>query len=1023
MTRTPTRVAPGRAHAGPATAAVLVAVLGVCVAVCLAATAHASSAPLERIRESMDRGSWRMAAAELDLFISETQSADDEATARLMRARIWRSRGDDARVLADLDVIERLDGPLAVTLDALFLRGEVLYESGDYAGAQLAFGRFYTQAPLDPRVARARWLRAEALARQGDCTRALGLYESLLRVGSADVRQRAHFGHGWCARALGREEQALEDFRIAAAGTDPDVAGRARFEAGASCYRLGRHAEALEWLQDDIAALDPRGELMVAQSLFALGHEVDALPRLERVLASAEGSERATLTYQIGWAEMAAGDYEKALGRFTELSSMTGVSDSLRTATAYATGVAMLRLDRLQDAVGPLERVRGRRDTPFGDEARYALAYTYHRLGDYERSQTLIDELTRLYPESPLVAEASLVGGENLFLSERFDDAAAAYRARLTRSSGDGDRADVLFRLAVSAYKLGQFAEAEESFRELILRYPDSPHRADARFWLAESLYRQERFDEARESYRAIRIADPDGPRAADALYGEGWCDYRQGRFEDASERFTDLLDRFRDTGREDDLLFRRAMCQLRLDRVDLAARDLGALLARYPQSRLAERALVQLASALERTGNVADARARYDEITRRYPESPEVPYALTRAAALLHDEGRYADASLRVERVLARTDTPDSVRTRARLQLGQCQYALGQFQDAAATYEPLTASIYPKDVRDAAYAGRVRSLEAAGKTDAAVTAASEHAEVVPEAAASGETMYRIGVEHLEAGRWREGIEALRRYLKAGTPDTYVVDANHRCALASLELGDQLRAAEFYRNAAHHGDVQDGIDFRFEAGRLFYELGKYDLARDEFERVVRLKPDEKTRVTALFNLGLAFKETGQTDKALDAFESVGKATSAEAAVRADALLEAGLIARDRGDLQRAKRHLSRAAELGTGAVGAEAQYWVADLDFDSERYEDAIGGYRRVVEQFADQQEWRISARYRMAEAFERLSRWRDAEDQYQHIVEASGDASWTEDAQRRLDWIKENPWIFEEQPTGDPSR
>jgi TolA-binding protein len=279
-------------------------------------------------------------------------------------------------------------------------------------------------------------------------------------------------------------------------------------------------------------------------------------------------------------------------------------------------------------------------------------------------------------------------------------------------------------------------------------------------------------------------------------------------------------------------------------------------------------------------------------------------------------------------------------------------------------------------------------------------------------------------VRYLESGRTKEGIKSLREYLKVGTPEEYRVDANRRCAEASVSLGEKVRAAEYYRDAAHWGDRQDGIDYRFEAGRLFFEAGKFGPAREEFDRVLKLKPDGETRHLTLYNLGLTLKELKQVDAALEAFREVAVDEAAKARTRADAMLEAGLILRDRGQQDAAKEMLcGGAAALGTGSTGAEGQYWCSEFDFEAGRLDDAVAGYFRILREFAGEKEWGLSARYRLAESFEKLNRWTNAREQYEEIVKRSDDDAWRADAQKRLDWIKENSWVFDEKPRGDPSR
>ncbi len=988
--------------------------------------ANATEPSLETARDAIRRGQWTLAARELEILLVASPPEEVEAEALYLRALLSRHRGDLDAALNDVRAVSRMGAPLDILDASQLLEGELLYESGRYAEAGSRLRSFVAGHRDHARREHAEWLWAEAMARADSCRSALSIYDRLIRTAS-DTRmaQQATSGRAWCRRRMGDEEGAFEDFVKASRGPDAESAARSRFEAGASAFRLGRQAQGLEWLQGrhgEIASPDAaRLERLLGQGFFSLGRMDEALPHLERALQLSGREDRPAILYQLAWIHLSSGRHEEAGRLFAEITDTAAVSQPLRSAAHYGLGLALLRDERFSEAVGPLEKIRQSGERRWGAEALYALGYAYNRLGDYGRSQDALEELRSEFPETPLLDEATLVQGENLFHAAKYEEAIRAYRQRLAR--GEGDRADALFKLGVALFKVGRLGEAEQALGDLLLRYPQSPHRTDARFWFAEALYRQGKLTDARGAYETLRLSDPKGTYAYEALYGLAWCDYSEGAYAEAAGRFGLLMEQVSGTEREADLLYRRGNCFYNLRQFSDAVEDYDRLLTRYPESPLAEKALYQKAWSLYRADRFGEAISAFDEMEVRYPASDLLPEAIHWGAYGLFREGRYEEAAGRFGRVAAMGSAPDSLRIQARLRMAESYFNAKDFNRAATLYEALAATTSPPEIREVAYAGWLRSLESAGRASDAEKAAGRMSEAFPDNETSGEALYRIGVRHMEAGQWRDGIRSLRSYLKIGTPATYVVDANRRCAEASLKLGEKLRAAEYYRNAAHHGDREDGIEYRFEAGRLLYELGKYAPAEEEFERVIRLNPESQTRFLALYNLGLCLKETGKIDDALGKFVEVGTNDQIAEALRADALLEAGLIERDRGHLEEAMRHLGQAGECGRGASGAEAQYWRAEIDFEGERYDDAIAALKKLLKRYPEEGEWGLSARYRLAACFERLNRWVEAREQYQLIVGQSNDETWTADARKRLEWIEENSWVFEEKPTGDPSR
>jgi len=982
------------------------------------APAFAEPPSLARIRQAIAEGQWALATNDLNVLLGQPLPAEIEADARLLRARMALERGEPARALADLDVVERLGPSLSVLAEAQYARGEALYRMGRYVAAAEAFERFSASAPSNPNVEMATLLRADAVARSGGAEAAVSLYDRIIQSTAKPlVHQRAVFGRAWCLRTLGREEEALTGFKVASGGADAAVAKSASFEAGVSLFRVRRFEEALQWIPQTPEGLDPvRQAIARGQCLFALGRRDEALPHLERAAAFATGPERDAVLYKIGWSQLEIGNPEAALGSFEELARNPEGRAAAHSAGLYGSAVTLLRLGRTSDALPLLETLRSADNDPWGPDALYALALAHHNLGDYAASSAMLDELQTRYPSSPLVGRRELVDAPNLLLTERYEEAVAAFEQRVSANRSDED----LFRLGVAFYKAGDHAKAEGAFRDIVENHPESAVVLDARFWLAEAIYRQGRVSEARREYEALHAAAPDGAKASDAAYGLAWCDFSEGKYAEAAERFGSLTTAFRGTGREEDVLYRRATCYVRLGRFEEALADDERLLREHPQGRLAEHAAVQRVAALDSLGRKDEAARALAEMPMRFPGSPVVTKALYAAANGQYAAGDYAAAAEGLSAIAASATTPDSLKAEARLRLADCYFAMRDFNRAATLFEALSDPSMPQRVREKAFEGRVRSLENAGRTTEARKEAELADQALPTDETSGAAAYEIGIRRLDEGHWEEGIASLRQVIERQKPTEHVLDAYVRSAEAAEKLGDKALAAELHRGAAERSAPKEAMSHRFEAGQLLYEVGKYSEAREEFAKILLLDPDASTRDYAVYNLGLTQKETGEEAKALESFEKVATRAAADKTLRADALLEAGLLARKLEKGEAACRYFCEAATEAAGSTAAEAQYWCAECDFDGEKYEVAIEGFRRVVENHPTETEWVASARYRMAESFEKLDRWKEAQEEYERIVAGNTDETWTADARRRLDWIKENTWVFEEKKPGD---
>jgi tetratricopeptide (TPR) repeat protein len=980
---------------------------------------------IAEVRDALERGQWSLARAQLDLLLASSLDDGARAEGLYLRSRLHQADGRVEAALSDLRSIARLNAPLDIADDVAFLNGELLYALDRHGEAGEAFGDFLRQFPDDPRRLRATWFRAEALSRGSGVDEAERLYSVYIETADEPKeRQQAYFGRAWCRHEPCDDNGALEDFTRAIDGPDRDLAAKARFEAGVACQRLGRLADARSWLEErrgPVRAAPGRLDLTLGQVYFAMGELDEAVPRLEAAYPDSDPAVQPYILYQMGWGRLKLDDTAGAAKSFEALTASATSVDSLIVAGQYGLGVSRMRLGETEGAIQAMERVRAAGATRFADEARYALSFLYNKAGNVEASERVIAELRRVHPNSPLLRGAELVEGENRFQDKRYEEAIQIFERQI--EAGEGDHAEALFRLGISYFKLDRSQDAERSLAELVLRYPQSPHRLEARFWLAEARYRLNDVAGARREYLAVTTAGGDGPRRFDAAYGLAWCDYRDRAYEDAHRRFDELLASRMRPEREADLLLRRGNCAYNLGRFEEAVGDYDLVLQRYPQGAEAARALERKAWSLHRVDRFDAARGVFEMVATRAEDPEQRAEATYWAGFSAFKAEKYTDAAPLFERVLKEAGASDSLQVESRFRLAECAFNSGEFDLASDRYRALAEGSFAPDVRRAAHEALVQSLEQTGSATEAVEAAAEMVETFPESNAGGEALFRQGASHIEAKRYREGLTALNEFLADGKPEVHLVEANRLAAEAALELGEPLRAAEYYRNAAHHGTREDGITYRFEAGRLFFEAAKHAQAREEFTKVVRLNPEPAVLHLAQYNLGLSLKELDEPKAAMDAFGDVAESESVENTLRAEALLEHGLLARNLGKNDRASKSLCRAAEIGIGSTGAEAQYWCAEIHFEANRYDSAIAGYRRVVGKFGSETDWGITARYRLAEAFEQINRWSEAREEYQIILESTEDAAWRSDAEERLNWIKENSWVFEEEPKGDPSR
>lgn len=180
-----------------------------------------------------------------------------------------------------------------------------------------------------------------------------------------------------------------------------------------------------------------------AKALFALGRYADARSQAASIKGGSLYAQRAS--YLRGTAlmkEAEAGndtsapnakvDYRTAIAAFEQATvpasvSGEGASDARKIADLSWLAIARLHYESRLDERAIVAYQKLDRTSEYFPTALFELAWTYVRLGDYERGQRALEALTVLSPGLVDGADASLLRADLLLRSGRFDDADKAY--------------------------------------------------------------------------------------------------------------------------------------------------------------------------------------------------------------------------------------------------------------------------------------------------------------------------------------------------------------------------------------------------------------------------------------------------------------------------------------------------------------------------------------------------------------------------------------------------------------------
>jgi tetratricopeptide (TPR) repeat protein len=191
-----------------------------------------------------------------------------------------------------------------------------------------------------------------------------------------------------------------------------------------------------------------------------------------------------------------------------------------------------------------------------------------------------------------------------------------------------------------------------------------------------------------------------------------------------------------------------------------------------------------------------------------------------------------------------------------------------------------------------------------------------------------------------------ESFYALREYEEAltWTGEARIRDRNNP-ELVNLEARVRIAMGEIDPARALYEDVLEvypyDLDARMGMARLEMADGRRRQAARQLEETLRLAPGN---VQAMLELAVVYDRLGDRPTSERYLREALSYYSEEP----DVHYRAGRLFRDRGELALAEHHLGRALELNR--VHVEARLSLAELYLDMDRFEDAAGEARRVLE-------------------------------------------------------------------------
>src|SRR5690348_15693182 len=282
-------------------------------------------------------------------------------------------------------------------------------------------------------------------------------------------------------------------------------------------------------------------------------------------------------------------------------------------------------------------------------------------------------------------AKKQLTAANGLFTRGLFKLAAQEYADFLDKYPTHADATTARYALAISRYRLREYAKAAEQLRQVIADNKFE-QRDEALAVLGHCELSQKHYDQATTAFDELLNRYPTSKQAQLTQLNRAQVQYLAGKFPEAAKGCQAYLDNYPNGASRAEALYFLGLSQHQQKQDDQAVRTLQQLAQKFPDSPHQVDALLVTGQALEAQGKIEPAIEAYRQMVTIAPETrkPDAHYSLGLA---LYKAGKF-DESARELTTVATEFAASTYARPAKLQLGIAQFGGNKVSDARRTFE-----------------------------------------------------------------------------------------------------------------------------------------------------------------------------------------------------------------------------------------------------------------------------------------------------------------------------------------------
>ncbi len=524
----------------------------------------------------------------------------------------------------------------------------------------------------------------------------------------------------------------------------------------------------------------------------------------------------------------------------------------------------------------------------------------------------------------------------------------------------------------------------------------------ESMFWLGELYYQLGNYMNAAKYFSQLIKEFPNDSRVDKARYGIAWSYFAMKDFKEAGKLFKEISETSTNPKLKENSFIQYGLTFYELGDYKNTIITFQKFIKSYPKSRRVSEADFLIGKTLYKSLDFKAAEEHFKQnLTKNYAKEEKAKNQYWIALCYIAKDD-YSGAIDELKKVTAFHEGKFTVL--AKYKIGDCLYNLKRFEEAIKSYQWVISSNSTDDELRAKSEYNIEWCNyRLGKYKKAIFVSKEFLRKYPESSLAPEIQFKLGMHYFNLSNFKNAQIEFKKTIDKYDNSDLTAQANYFIGICYYKQ-NQIKKAQAHLDEVYinHRESEWGQKSKIMIGKIHYENKNYLMAIEDFKEFLNKYPTSFLRAEVYYNLGLAYRDSKKFDEGIDIFNKLVKQVDSEE-LRNQARLQLGTLYQLKGENKKALEQYQIVVIKGDGEIVAEANYWIGDMYFREGEYKKSIDEFFKIVYLLYRYKKWVIPAELRIAEAYDRLGKFKDSKKMYEKIIKDAPDDETRKFAEKKL--------------------